>query len=369
LSQKTRNSVDKKTRKRKVYNLEGSKSVPKLWLDDALKKKDDNFTGWSEARKKAYKAMKQNPNAYHMRFNTPGETQSKGSWSKQEHKKFMQLLYENGANNNWGVFSINIQGRVGYQCSDYYRKLIKQKKIWDPNYWYDGKRMCFKHDFELGEAWLKYAFTVLEDASGVFGILPAQHPKRPPDLQSTAEVMRSVSHGLSAGCSQAFRRKVKNSSTHRKLRNWKSPTVFRKKSCLKDTDSFLDLCFTKISAVGAVLPSDIEAVKRNGGMENPDIVAAVSAHEVDVTITSYEDITFTNFSESFTKCQLTRPAISPHWHAREHDSWTKILMTPGLENLCPFTKKIVKHNNLLMLTHHNVKEFKGKVVNQAITIK
>merc|ERR1719233_1588843 len=102
---------DVQPKKKTGYNLDGSKRVKRILLSEALKK--------------AYKAIKQNPNTYHYRFNKPGEAQAKGGWSKDEHKRFMEVLLEKGANRNWGLFSINIKGRVGYQCSNYYRLLVK----------------------------------------------------------------------------------------------------------------------------------------------------------------------------------------------------------------------------------------------------
>jgi hypothetical protein len=34
----------------------------------------------------------------------------------------------------WGLFSRNIPGRVGYQCSNFYRLLVKRGEIIDTNY-------------------------------------------------------------------------------------------------------------------------------------------------------------------------------------------------------------------------------------------
>merc|ERR1719427_2620879 len=85
-------------KKKKGYNKDGSKRVGRILLDDALKNKDTNMSGWSEARKKAYKAIDKHPNAYHYRFNALGEAHAKGAWSKKEHKLFMTVLLEMGAN-------------------------------------------------------------------------------------------------------------------------------------------------------------------------------------------------------------------------------------------------------------------------------
>ena len=62
----------------------GRRRIAKLKLDDALAVKEQNgqFAGWSEARIRAFKLIKQNPNAYYYRFNAPGEAQKNGAWSK-----------------------------------------------------------------------------------------------------------------------------------------------------------------------------------------------------------------------------------------------------------------------------------------------
>lgn len=86
----------------------------RLRLDDALANASD-MEGWSEARIRAYQSMKTNPNTYFYRFNAPGETQRNGPWSKEEDDLFMKRLAEVGADGQWGIFSMSIPGRVGYQ--------------------------------------------------------------------------------------------------------------------------------------------------------------------------------------------------------------------------------------------------------------
>ncbi|KAI8057224.1 hypothetical protein BDF22DRAFT_670182 [Syncephalis plumigaleata] len=117
--------------------------VGRLRLEDALKQMRENpdaaMEGWSEARKKAWKAIDKNPNSYYYRFNAPNEPQRTGPWTQYEQKLFHQRLKEMGANGQWGVFSIAIPGRVGYQCSNYYRQLVETNKIQDPNYVLDDK--------------------------------------------------------------------------------------------------------------------------------------------------------------------------------------------------------------------------------------
>jgi len=94
----------------------------RLGLDEALQQVEDNkvdaskaFEGWSEARIKAYAAIDKKPNTYYYRFNAPGEIQRKGAWTKEERLLFHERLMEIGANGQWGIFSMTIPGRVGYQ--------------------------------------------------------------------------------------------------------------------------------------------------------------------------------------------------------------------------------------------------------------
>eukprot|EP00511_Aplanochytrium_stocchinoi_P002549 CAMPEP_0204828526 /NCGR_PEP_ID=MMETSP1346-20131115/6350_1 /ASSEMBLY_ACC=CAM_ASM_000771 /TAXON_ID=215587 /ORGANISM="Aplanochytrium stocchinoi, Strain GSBS06" /LENGTH=115 /DNA_ID=CAMNT_0051957663 /DNA_START=27 /DNA_END=371 /DNA_ORIENTATION=- len=95
----------------------------RLRLDQALSQ--GSTEGWSEARIKAYKTRESNPNAYYYRFNDPGEEQGKGKWKEEEKLLFMERLKEVGPDAGWGIFSMKIPGRVGYQCSNMYRHLIE----------------------------------------------------------------------------------------------------------------------------------------------------------------------------------------------------------------------------------------------------
>ena len=94
---------------------------------------------------KAFKEIDENPNAYYYRFNAPGEAQRNGQWSKAEEKEFFERMKQVPVNSQWGIFSMTIPGRVGYQCSNFYRFLIKQGRIKDDNYFYDSKgKLCYR---------------------------------------------------------------------------------------------------------------------------------------------------------------------------------------------------------------------------------
>ena len=96
--------------------------------------------GWSSAKKDSYQKRVSNPNQFYYRHNDPGEKKATGSWTSLEHELFMRKFKENygealaGQSPKWGIFSQSIPGRVGYQCSNYYRLLVKNGTLKDGNY-------------------------------------------------------------------------------------------------------------------------------------------------------------------------------------------------------------------------------------------
>jgi len=155
----------------------------RLLLDDALKD-TENFEGWSAARVQAWKNKEVNPNAYYYRFNDPGEAQKNGRIGMDEHKMFMERVKELGVNMHWGTFSMKIPGRVGYQCSNYWRQMMKDEWVKDPNYWIRADQSFqFKRAKKgsIPDSVRKFSFVVLKDPSKTFHPLPGVHPKRPSD--------------------------------------------------------------------------------------------------------------------------------------------------------------------------------------------
>lgn len=96
---------------------------------------------WSTIHQASYLAGIQNPNTYFYRNVAPGEKQKNGPWSAEEKKLFLKRLDEvrqqGSTKSQWGIFSQAIPGRVGYQCANFYRKLIANKEIEDPSYFTD----------------------------------------------------------------------------------------------------------------------------------------------------------------------------------------------------------------------------------------
>jgi hypothetical protein len=83
--------------------------------------------------------MTRNPNAFFYRNRPPSDPQRFGSFTREEEELFLQrmsyfrniLHTEEGL---WGLFAVPIRGRVGYQCSNFYRQLIKEHKLVDDRY-------------------------------------------------------------------------------------------------------------------------------------------------------------------------------------------------------------------------------------------
>ena len=109
----------------------------------------DVWGSFSLVRRKSFNLMFVNPNAFFYRNRPPGEAQRLGAFSEDEERQFMERLryfHEDLKihNGKWGLFAIPIRGRVGYQCSNFYRALIEAGKVADPSYERDaeGRLRC-----------------------------------------------------------------------------------------------------------------------------------------------------------------------------------------------------------------------------------
>jgi hypothetical protein len=110
----------------------------------------ESWDQWSEAHQESYLKGKRNPNTYFYRNLAPGETQKNGGWDEEEKELFLRRLEEMkrkypNEKGQWGIFSQAIPGRVGYQCSNFYRKLVASGEIQAPEYEFDDKgKLKFK---------------------------------------------------------------------------------------------------------------------------------------------------------------------------------------------------------------------------------
>jgi hypothetical protein len=96
---------------------------------------------WSSVHRRSYLGKEKDRNAFLYRNPPPGVAQRNGPWTMEEKQKFMARLAEVRENGDgtgkWGLFSEAIPGRVGYQCSNFYRLLIMHGEVEDPRYQFD----------------------------------------------------------------------------------------------------------------------------------------------------------------------------------------------------------------------------------------
>ncbi|KAF9169740.1 hypothetical protein BGX21_009827 [Mortierella sp. AD011] len=105
----------------------------------------EQVRNWSEVRIKTWENRRTNTEGFYYRFVDPTEGQQNGPWSQKSAREFMVRLEEWKARGirigtSWGIFSMEVSHKAGYQCSSYYRKLLETKKLTDPSYaWENGK--------------------------------------------------------------------------------------------------------------------------------------------------------------------------------------------------------------------------------------
>ena len=132
---------------------------------------EEIWKSWSPIRKESFKQIITNPNSFFYRNRPPGDPHKLGGFSEAEEKQFLERLdyfKKLGVEGFWGLFSVPILGRVGYQCSNFYRALIKEKKIIDSHYQVDEEgKIKYSHgkvnvDPEVIKILEKEAFDFIE---------------------------------------------------------------------------------------------------------------------------------------------------------------------------------------------------------------
>jgi hypothetical protein len=118
----------------------------------------DIWNGWSPIRRESFAQIANNPNAFFYRNRPPGDPQKFGPFTKEEETQFLERLafFRNElgvAAGLWGLFAVPIRGRLGYQCSNFYRLLVNEGRVKDRNYEIlgDGK-LQYKHGHRMNDA-------------------------------------------------------------------------------------------------------------------------------------------------------------------------------------------------------------------------
>jgi outer membrane biosynthesis protein TonB len=279
---------------------------------------EDLMEGWSDARKKAWSNREKNENQYYYRFNAPGEAQGEGKWSEAEHELFLKTLEDvrSGAAGypmyQWGSFSKNIPGRVGYQCSNYYRTLIKNGEVEDANYMVDEKgqmRFNFKNK----------GFERVNKETGDTELLTSK-PKKP-----------------------------KPPPKPKKPKAPKAPKPKPKpKKKAKDDDDKAFHCSVKL-----------DATRRSG--RNAGVQKKYTDGD-EVSDDEEEEPVLPGFIDPLTKQQIEEPAISPYGHVAGYETWCRALRSEDAKDTCPFTRQPLKRRDLVKLTHENIAQYREKMV-------
>eukprot|EP00871_Galdieria_phlegrea_P004504 jgi/Galph1/5054/GphlegSOOS_G3712.1 len=311
----------------------GRKADGRLRLDDALKrvKESGSMDGWSEARIKAYQSIDTNPNAYYYRFNAPGEEQNHGQWTEKEEKLFFERLKECkiGENYEWGIFSMGIPGRVGYQCSNFYRRLLKEGRIKDENYYFDAK----------GEPKFKFK------NSGKVQLEEENLAPNPNKIKRRRQQSKGV---------RGKKKKKKRSS-------WEDSSEDENDS---DPMSSEDEEY-RPSSTGTRSRPQTRNMHSDGDVMSLSQTLSDNSNMVeDEVIGGYardEDNPIPDFIDVITLAPVRRPAISPYGHVLGYSTWKRALQNEP-KNTCPFTKKPLRVQDLTILTWENIGQFRDAIV-------
>ena len=365
----------------KEKSKEKSKSKSKSVSKNKNKNKQVNrevleALGWSKARIDAFMNKDTKPNAYYYRFLDRGEIQSNGGFTKEQHIKFMQRAKEIGVNVQWGIFSRTIPGKVGYQCSNHWRQLILNKKVEDPNYWYDPseKKLHFrrkipKDDKENYEKLKRYGFRVLVDNSGVFG-KPSELPKGHKDAPEPEWIEKE-------------RKKWQNGAFFTNDSTKKSKTKGKTKAKAKTTGR------GKRNKAGSPSSSPSKGGKKvrktSGGKSKKSSVSRSSRGSGrrrkkknddcngDDDSDGEKERKMKEFSEYFSKYldpisfkPIVKPMIDSCGHVIGYNNWLKVLKgndkSEGVKDQCPYTRRKVTRRRLKEVTPQNFHLYKDQII-------
>ena len=85
---------------------------------------------WSPAKRHSWESKKTNPNAFYYRHVDPGQVKKTGPWDDDEKVIFLRAIkLHPPTQGKWGLFSMHIPGRVGYQCRNFYHRLLESGEI------------------------------------------------------------------------------------------------------------------------------------------------------------------------------------------------------------------------------------------------
>ncbi|KAI9317964.1 hypothetical protein BX666DRAFT_1933332 [Dichotomocladium elegans] len=401
---------------KKQYRMGG-----RLGLDEALQQVQKHkvdpekaFEGWSQARIRAYQMINENPNSYFYRFNAPGEVQRRGQWTKEEQQQFFDRLEEVGANGQWGIFSMTIPGRVGYQCSNFYRLLLETKQITDPNYVLDERgKARYLFDKKDANGNVRKGFRTHRpipigepSSSGSAGGSGTGSSRAASSVRSTAAANTTTSSttvtrartraSANADEVQKARRRPTPQQQQRRRRRAHSSDGEEDELVYSSDDLFDDNEDRSGHYTSRIESTQEEDTRRRSKRQRRPTAAAIEAglasvahadivpwsETVSNTSGADEDVlqSITNtrndkqhdnplnplpgFIDPITLEEVIKPAISKYGHVMGYDSWVRCLTRwQGKQNVCPLTKKPLTKRDLVILDFDNIEEYRSRIVN------
>jgi len=389
----------------------------RLRLDDALKQIENDPTAmetWSKARIRAYKMIHEKPNAYYYRFNAPGEKQRNGPFSEGERRLFFDRIKEVGANGQWGIFSMAIPGRVGYQCSNYYRQMIERGEIQDSNYYIDEKgKAHYLFGKTKNENQGEFEKRRLERIEQINKERERMEKDKDKENQKDYENGMDLSgldeeggedeggggdgeregEGESEGGGEDEERKsvvtIKGNNRRKSGGNQNKKTEKKQERRIERRVEKREGNGNPPLTNGHDADGDGKSKKRRrkydsdeddeDGFESLEIIntqsskwkttkrtRAMMGEAVDET---EEELRLLNplpgYIDPITLEEVIRPAISPYGHVMGYASWIKCLeQTDSKKNVCPITKKCLTKKDLVLLTHDNIADYVERIVKQ-----
>lgn len=374
-------------------------TVKKLKLDDAIAQ--GSMEGWSTARVRAWNLRHENPNAYYYRFNHPGEVQRNGKWTDEEREIFLNRMQEVGVNGQWGIFAKEVYGRVGYQCANFYRQMIENAEIEDPRYVIDenGKaHFLFSKrkgrsssstpsdatpqsnspsgtgddEMEEGEMQLDGLTKVTRDGRDIY--IPkinvpvrrtsnAAAPSASSKPRSSAKSVTAIDPFLGAGSAAVERALTPSASSSAAGSGAGASTSKSGGSSSRGGAS------SSAAASGDAKTKKKTMKKRkrdvDGGDEDYKPSSTWARERADrEAVAAQKNRMDSNplpgFLDVITNNELIEPAISPYGHVLSYSTWLKCLSAEP-KNTCPFTKKLIKKRDLIILTWENVDRYRDKI--------
>ena len=112
------------------------------------------YATWTADQQQRWDRISDQPGAYYYRYTAPGVAVRTGEWTAEEVELLLHLLVchpvraggrSGGSESDWGLFSMNVVGRVGLECEKKWRELAAAGKLnredrFDYMQWYERQR-------------------------------------------------------------------------------------------------------------------------------------------------------------------------------------------------------------------------------------